>query len=229
MPFKALVDVGFWQSDVVTDDSRIFLQCLMEYDGDYRVTPVYIPISMDTVSTPKLLQTMKNQYKQQRRWAYGVENFPYMAWNFSVNKRISFFKKFKYIWNQLEGVYSWATAPILIFILGWLPVTIANHQQNTALIVQTAPRVLEMLMRYSMVGLLTAAVISTILLPRPKKNHMHPLRIVPMILQWVLFPLTMIVFGAIPATDAQTRLMFARYLGFWVTEKTRTNRESSAS
>jgi hypothetical protein len=41
-------------------------------------------------------------------------------------------------------------------------------------------------------------------------------------LQWIMVPLTMIIFSAIPGLDAQTRLMFGRYMGFWVTPKART-------
>jgi len=89
MSFKALVDVDFWQSDIVTEDSRIFLQCFLEYDGNYKVTPMYIPVSMDTVSGSNLWESLKNQYKQQRRWAWGVEHFPYMLWFFSKNKIFS--------------------------------------------------------------------------------------------------------------------------------------------
>ncbi|MDO8435688.1 MAG: glycosyltransferase family 2 protein, partial [bacterium] len=77
MPFRALVDVGFWQKDVVTDDTRIFLQCLLRYDGDYRVTPLYIPVSMDTAMTGGWFTSLVNLYKQQRRWAWGVEHLPY--------------------------------------------------------------------------------------------------------------------------------------------------------
>lgn len=220
MPFTALVDVGFWQNDIVTEDSRIFLQCLIEYDGDYTVTPLYLPISMDTVAARSFWRTVVNQYKQQRRWAYGVENFPFMVWNFAVNNRIAFSKKIKYVWNQLEGVFSWATAPILIFVLGWLPVSIANARGIRLAIVESAPHLLQNLMVFAMVGLVSCAVLSTLIVPPPPRGR-GALWILPILLQWILFPLTMVAFGSIPATDAQTRLMLGKYLGFWVTEKVR--------
>jgi hypothetical protein len=220
MSFKALVDVGFWQSDIVTEDSRICVQGIIEYDGDYRVEPMFIPLSMDSVMGKNLKSSLENQYKQVRRWAYGVENFPFMVWNFWGNKQIPFLKKFRYIFNQLEGIYSWATAPILIFILGRLPVAIANHRGLTSAIVQNSPHILSILMTVSMIGLMASALISlTLLPPRPKTSPRW--QWVIMFAQWIIFPITMIIFGSIPATDAVTRLMLGKYLGFNVTEKFR--------
>ena len=39
--------------------------------------------------------------------------------------------------------------------------------------------------------------------------------------EWLLVPVIAIFLGALPALDAQTRLLLGRYLEFQVTEKTR--------
>jgi hypothetical protein len=224
MSWQALVDIGFWQNNIVTEDSRIFLQCLIHYDGDYEVVPMHIPVSMNTVYVGNLWRSLVNQYKQMRRWAYGVEHFPYMIWQFSKNKKIPLSKKIVYTWNQTEGVYTWATAPMLIFFMGYLPLYLAEKQGLTSVLTQNAPLMLENLMHSGMLGMILIALMSVFILPpMPRKNHGSkftiPFKYSMMLLQWLLFPVTMIIFGSIPAIDAQTRLMLGKYLGFWVTEK----------
>ena len=39
--------------------------------------------------------------------------------------------------------------------------------------------------------------------------------------EWLLVPMIAIGLSAVPALDAQTRLMLGRYMEFWVTEKER--------
>lgn len=225
MSWQALVDIGFWQNNIVTEDSRIFLQCFIRYDGDYEVFPMYIPVSMNTVFMGNFWRSMVNQYKQMRRWAYGVEHFPYMAWHFFGNRKIPRKKKVIYLWNQTEGVYSWATAPILMFILGHLPLWTAAYGNNDSFIAQITPFILSTIMTIAMWGIILIAIMSTLMLPRRSIsggiNRIWQYTL--MIVQWVLFPVTMILFGSIPAVDAQTRLMLGRYLGFWVTEKKHGN------
>jgi len=220
MSFKALVDVDFWQKDIVTEDSRIFLQCLFKYDGDYEVVPMYIPVSMNTVYSGNFWHGLASQYRQMRRWAWGVEHIPYMIKQFKEHPHMPLKKKMYYYWNQSEGVYSWATAPILIFIMGRLPLLLANKVTQASVVAQNAPIILEWLMNSAMVGLVISAIISTVILPKKPENKSwfyYPI----MLLQWIIFPLTMIIFGSIPATDAQTRMMLGKRfkLGFWVTKK----------
>ena len=220
MSFQALVDVGFWQTDIVSEDSRIFVQCLLEYDGDYQVAPIYLPVSMDAVMGKTWWRSLVNLYKQQRRWAWGVENTPFMIWNFWDNKKIAFKQKFRYIFNQFEGMYSWATAPILILIFGRLPLWLSAKQIKTSVIAQNAPFIMERLMQIAMFGLILSMILYVLLLPkRPDKQPKA--KFIIMILQWLLLPISMIVVGSFPAIDAQTRLMLGKYLGFWVTEKER--------
>lgn len=227
MSWQALVDIGFWQNNIVTEDSRIFLQCFFHYDGDYKVEPMHIPVSMNTVYVGNIWRGLKNQYKQMRRWAWGVEHFPYMVWQFKAHPKIPFKKQWTYLWNQTEGVYSWATAPIIVLIMGRLPLYLADRADDTSVLIQKAPLMLEKLMNFGMIGLIAIAVMSVIILPPvPEKVGTHKIKkaykYTLMLLQWMILPATMILFGSIPAADSQTRLMLGKYLGFWVTEKKKT-------
>lgn len=221
MSLQALVDVGFWQRDIVTDDSRIFLQCFIHYKGDFTVTPLYTPLSMDTVQAETYWGSFKNLYKQQRRWAYGSEHLPYMLWHFFKRDHgIPFFKKIKYVWNLGEGMYAWATTPVILLFLGRLPFWTASGDLRDLAFVQSGPFVLQYLLSFSMIGIMISALLSLLLLPpRPKNQPRY--RILVMVLQWLCLPVTLFIWGAIPATEAQTRLMLGKYLGFWVTEKVR--------
>ena len=216
MPWVMLKDVGFWQRDIVSEDSRIFLQALLHYHGDYRVTPMFLPVSMDTVTGDSYMDSLKALYKQQRRWAWGVEHLPVLIRAFQQDSQISLRTKLTYLFNHLEGMYTWATAPLLIFILGWLPLWVAESQ--TSALVNVAPFTLERLMQLATVGIVACGILSLRLMPPRPKTASRTTWIL-MIAQWLLMPITFIFLGAFPALDAQTRYAFGRYLGFQVTEK----------
>jgi hypothetical protein len=70
----------------------------------------------------------------------------------------------------------------------------------------------------AMGGLVVSSIISLSLTPPRPEGHSR-FKYVVMVLQWIMVPITMIVFSALPGLDAQTRLMLGKYLGFWVTPK----------
>lgn len=220
MPFRALVDVDFWQTNMVSEDSRIFMQCFLRYNGKYRVEPLFYPVTMDANVAPTFRQTVVNVYKQQRRWAWGVESIPYLFFGFYKNKAVPKFKKFFLLFTQLEGFWSWATNAIIIFLLGWLPVVVGGTEFNRTVLSFNLPRLTQTIMTVAMVGLVTFAIYSIFILP-PRPPKYGKLKYIWMILQWFLFPLTTIILGALPALDAQTRLMLGKYMGFWITPKSR--------
>jgi hypothetical protein len=229
MSWRMLIDVGFWQKDIVSEDSRIFLQGLMRYHGDYRVTPMYLPVSMDTVMTGDYWHALLALYKQLRRWAWGVENFPYMVMAFKKDKEIPLGIKISFIWKQLEGMYTWATAPLLLFFLGRLPFWVASDTFREFAIFQNTPFTLQRLMQLAMVGAFVSAGLALTLLPRRPDHVPRHQTIVVVFLQWLLLPVTFILFSAIPAIDAQTRFMLRWNLGFNVSPKRSLNDKPSAS
>ncbi len=220
MSFETLVDVGFKQTNVVSDDSRIFWQCFLKYSGNYRVQPLYYPVSMDANAAGSIWRTMINIYKQQKRWAYGAENIPYFLFGFLKNNKISLKKKFYLGLSSIEEYISWATSSILIFLLGWLPLLLGGQVFAQTLISYNLPLIVSKITTLSMLGLLLSVYLSFILIP-PKPPEYGRFKSFIFAFSWVLFPFMMIFFTSFPALDAQTRLMFGKYMGFWVTEKVR--------
>lgn len=228
IPLSPLVEMGYWNVANVSEDSRIFWKAILAFDGDYRVVPLYYPVYMDASEGRTLWHTATNVYRQQRRWGWGVENVPYFLFGFLQNKKIPFRRKAYFSFIQLEGFWSWGTNALIIFLLGWLPILIGSQIFNTTVLAYNLPRLTRGIMTLTMVGLVTSAYISMRLLPpRPKEKPMR--NYLWMALQWILLPITITVFGAFPGLEAQTRLMFGRYMGFWVTPKYRGNESRSTS
>lgn len=220
LSFKALFEVGFKQTNIVSDDSRIFWQCFLKYDGDYKVKPLYYPVSMDANAAKNIFKTAVNIYKQQRRWAYGVGEIPYFLFGFLKNKKIPLGKKISLGFELIESHLSWATAPILIFLLGWLPLILGGPEFSQTLLSYNLPKITSRILTFSMLGLIFSVYLSFVLLP-PKPLEYGRWKYLIFGLSWLLFPVTMIFFSALPALDAQTRWMLGKYMGFWPTEKFR--------
>ncbi len=226
MSFKAAVEMNFWQTNIISEDAGIFWKSFLFYDGDYRIVSLHYPVSMDCVTAKGLIRTAINQYKQQRRWAWGSEGIPYLLFGFLKNKKISFKKKFRYGSLLLEGFWAWGTNAILILSLGWLPLFLGGKEFNATILAYNLPNLTGKIMASAMIGIIICIVISLKLLS-PRPSNFPRWKSLFMVLQWIFFPFTFIIFGAIPAIDAQTRLMLGKYMGFWVTEKSRKDLENS--
>jgi cellulose synthase/poly-beta-1,6-N-acetylglucosamine synthase-like glycosyltransferase len=220
MSFKALNEVGFKQVNVVSDDSRIFWQCFFEYDGDYRVEPMFYPISMDANCGQSTMVTLKNIYKQQKRWAYGVGEVPYYLFACLKNKKISLQKKITMGWDLIEGHVSWGVSSILIFALGWLPIYVGGAEFSKSLISYNLPKATSTILTINMLGLIGSIYLSMLILPK-KPKEVGIAKYLVMILEWALIPFVTIFLSAFPALHAQLHWLTGKYMGFWVTPKVR--------
>ena len=218
-PFKTLVNVDYWPVNMISEDSIIYWKGYSYYDGKYYVKPIYLPISMDAVLADTYIGTIKNQYKQKRRWAYGIENFPVIMRALWPNKKVPVSDKLKIAFEMLEGHHSWATSAFILAFLGWLPLILGGNAFNQSNVAHILPYVTRFLMLLAMSGLLVSVSLSMFLLPERPIQYSRK-RYIYMVLQWFLVPIIAPTLGAMPAIDSQTRILFKKYFTeFWVTDK----------
>ncbi len=218
MSFKALVDVGYWSADMISEDSGIFWKSYLYFDGEYQVVPMPMTLSMDIVDAGSWWGTVGSLYKQKRRWAWGVENFPLVMRGFLANKKISFYNKLRHGFKLFEGQITWAALPFLLTFVGWLPAISAGNEFSNTVLYYNASRFTQAIFGLSTIALLGTIIMSLWLLPKKKKKFSLFWTLVHG-LEWFLVPFILVFLSAMPALDAQTRLMFNKRMEFWVSDK----------
>lgn len=220
IPFFALVEVNYWPVDVVSEDSQIFFKLFNYYNGNWQVKPLYYPIYMDAVAGRNFLDEMVNLYKQQRRWAWGVENWVYVATEILKNKKIEFKKRLFWFWHTFNGFYSWAISSLVIFLFGFMPNILGSYEFKKTVLSYQLPQITGLLMNISLIGIFISAYLSVVLLA-PKLKDFPSRYYFLYFVQWFLLPLTFILFSSLPALEALTRMMLGGKfkLGFWRTPK----------
>ncbi|MBU0648385.1 glycosyltransferase family 2 protein, partial [Patescibacteria group bacterium] len=217
MSMKTLVDIDFWDVRVVSEDSKQYYRAMFRYAGDHQVIPILTPVYMDAVLTDNLKDTMIAQYIQMRRWAWGVEHFPYMVVASIKDRSIGWYRKLVEIWRIFDGHFSWATGSLFVLTSGWWPFILSSQFSESPLSYYL-PFWANRLLTISWIGLFVAMGISFLMLP-PRPPKYGRWSVLEMLLVWIMVPINSSIFGSIPSLDAQTRLMFGKYLGFYVTEK----------
>ncbi|HYF97090.1 MAG TPA: hypothetical protein VD947_03570, partial [Patescibacteria group bacterium] len=182
----------------------------------HEVYPIFVPIYQDAVLAEGYRRTLKAQFIQIRRWAYGASDIPYVITKGYLTKnKIPRWDMLTKTFRLIEGHLSWATAPLLITFAAFIPV-LFNPDDIAA---NLLPNIASSIQRIALVGLLITMYLSfKALPPKPLRYKRH--RTVLMVIQWVLLPVTTIIYAASAAINAQTRLFFGWYLDkFDVTEK----------
>jgi hypothetical protein len=220
MSFKTLFDVGYWPVDMISDDSVIYWKCFLFFDGDYSVVPMYVTVSLDIATEKKIIPTIIKQYKQKRRWAWGVENFPYLMMGFMKNKRIPLMIKIRRGFHLFESHYTWAVWAIIVTFIAPLPLIFGGWFFRQTAMGYSLPSVAAALFRITTLTLFICMLMSIRLLP-PRPKDVKPQKKLVMFTQWLLAPVLAACVGSTPAIDAQTRLMLGKYMHFQVTEKIR--------
>ncbi|MGC9046664.1 MAG: glycosyltransferase [Minisyncoccia bacterium] len=219
MPFKPLVDINYWPVNVISEDSQIFFKLKM-YDAQWSITPLFYPIYMHAVDGQHLLEALKNIYKQQRRWAWGIENIVFIFKNLFNKTKMSLMQNLKWLLILLSGFYSWAMTSLIILVLGFLPIILGGNNFGHSVVAYNLPRITGLLMNFASIGIIISAFFSIKILSNEKYKFNFKDKLI-FFSGWILLPIILILFGSFPALDAQTRMMLGGKfkLDFWKTPK----------
>lgn len=216
-PLAALIATDYWSVTTIVEDGHQFWRTYFVFDGDHQVVPLFTPIFQDAVLADTYVRTFRAQFLQLRRWAWGVSDIQYFVRNAITNRRIPLGNKLVQFGRLFESHFSWATAPLILAFVAYLPLYL-NHGFSYQTLAHELPIITSRIMTLSSVTICVTAFISLISLPpRPPRVGRH--QSVLMLAQWILLPVTSIAFGSFAAINAQTRLIFGRYLEFYTTEK----------
>lgn len=223
-PMEALVEMDFWSKRTIVEDGHQYWRSYFYFSGNYNVVPIYVPIYQDAVLSDTYVKTLKAQFVQLRRWAYGASDVPYVAVRvFSRSRNVPFWQGIARLVRLLDGHVTLAVISILITFGGWIPL-ILNSQASRDIAAHQLPQIVSGIQRVAMVGLFITVLLSLRMLPKRPERYKRR-RTAWMVAQWFLLPVTAICYNAAAAFNSQTRLMLGKYLDrFDVTEKsTRTD------
>ena len=219
-PLQALEAMDFWSKRTIVEDGHQYWRSLFFFSGDYSVLPIRIPIYQDAVMDDNLWKTIKAQFIQVRRWYYGASDVAYVGSRLFVSKDkriVPFWQLFPKFWRLLDGHVTLAILAPIVAFGGWVPM-IMNLSSHT-MVAYNLPSIVSVVETFASIGLIVSILVSLRMLPkRPAKYRKE--RSILMVLQWVLMPITSILYQSLAAFYSQTRLMLGKYMEkFDVTKK----------
>ncbi|RGE19577.1 glycosyltransferase family 2 protein [Leucobacter sp. wl10] len=210
-PLDALIEMGFWSTRTIVEDGHQYWRSYFHFRGRYAIDPIPLPVYQDAVLADTYARTLVAQFRQLSRWSYGASDVPYVAVRvFGRRRPAPFWPSLWRLLTLLDSQVTLASVPIIIAIGGWIPIALAGRLVRGEEFVSSLPILVGGVQQIATLGLLLSIVLGWRLLP-PRPDRYGPVRNLGMVLQWVLFPVTVIVFNSFTALHSQGRLAVGSY------------------
>lgn len=218
-PMDALVEMDFWSTKTIVEDGHQFWRSYFHFNGNYAVLPIHVPIAQDAVMSYSFFKTLRAQFVQLRRWGYGASDVPYVATRiFTKHRTVPLVDGLTKFWRLLDGHVTLGCISFLIAFGGWVPLLV-NSDASRSLVAHQLPIIVSRIQLVALIGLCITIFVSVKMLP-PRPAHHKSRRTIFMVLQWVLMPVTAIIYNAASSIYSQTRLALGLYMEkFDVTDK----------
>jgi len=217
LSWKAVREVGYWDVDVIPEDSHMCFKVLFHFGRRVQVCPIFLPVYADAAEGATLRRTFENQYHQILRWAWGVSDIPYVAMGAFRARDLAWHTRIMRVVWYVEEHLMWPSHWFLLTLGGLVPRLVNPGYAHSALGIWQSSLI------SAIMGLCLPSLLLVILVDwRLRPEHPEGEDPIDVLIGWASFAL-LPVFGlllcALPALDAHTRLLFGRRLEYRVTEK----------
>jgi|SRR5579859_419428 len=214
---KHVDEIGYWDTDVIPEDYRLFFKSYFAKKGDFEVEPIFLPIYADAPEAKTYWGSLRNQYQQLQRWAWGVSDDAYIIRQYILTEGVPFWDKTIRVLKTIEDHFLWPVNWFAITTSAILP-PLLNEQFSRTQLGKTLPQITSGLLTLSLISMVVIFVIDAMNRPpRPSKRKFLSYLFQP--LEFLILPIVGFFFSALPGVDAHTRLMLGKYIEYRVTEK----------
>lgn len=210
-------EVGYWDKDVIPEDSRFYWKAFFRFGERFSVASVYLPIYGDSPRSRDYAATHLSQYNQIKRWAWGITDVPYVLKRLFKHEEIPLGLRLRRFMNLFLNHLNWIFLPVLLLFGAQFPIWASVDFSITDLG--------QKLWLYSTIILSTALTTTValvylehLILP-PKPANWGRWKRGLVYLQFFTYPIVGLMLSVLPALEAHTRLLLGKYLEYRVTEK----------
>lgn len=217
LSFKLLKEIGYWDTDVVPEDYRIYFKAFFLSGGKVNVEPIFLKTSMDSPKSQTYFSSLMNKYHQERRWSWGIsDDAVYLRWWLTV-RTAPFFKKTYLVGNVLLDHILWPVNWYIITISTNLIVLLNPVFSRTSL-GYNLPRLSGFILTLCLFALFVLIYVDFDMRAR-KYSHASKFRQFLFPLEFVLMPITGFFLSSLPALISHIQLIIGKRLEYKVTEK----------
>lgn len=217
LPLKTVIKAGYWGTDIIPEDYHLFFKTYFKLGDKVAAQPIFLPTLVDAAESTTFKKTMINQYEQNKRWAWGISDDPWVISNFFLHTEINFGNRLWRVMSLLEEHLLWPVNWFILTLGSTIP-PIVNQEFSRTVLGHNLSLISSIILTLSALFLIVIGVLDTKLKP-PRPLDFPRWKTPILILQWVSLPVVGFFLSTLPGLDAHTRLMLGKRLEYRVTEK----------
>jgi hypothetical protein len=216
LSFSLLKRIGFWDTDVIPEDYRIFFKAFYKLQGRVWIEPIFLKTSMDAPHSTSYIKSLKNKYEQERRWSWGTsDDHLYIKWWLTV-PNVPFMRKTIILYYVLLDHFLWPVNWFIITVAANI-IPLVNPVFQRTTLGYSLPNLAGILLTSCLIALLAMVVID--FRNRPKNPNISKIKEILFPLQFILLPVVGFFLSTLPALISHTQLIRGKRLEYKVTEK----------